>query len=258
MRIFARTPEWGRKKGKMTDTSIVSKDAPAKAVSQRRAIESVHCYSHGIGIYYLWLFLVPALMGLLVHFGIVGGRAAVWTVIFTYWAVGNVAFDLSRTAAVALAAIVAAILMAMLVAEMKWNIPLFDWIGGQLAAIPLGWTPEVQGLIYGLAGVFFFLWAYEIMDSLADGKWVFSRNEFIHMQWGRRDNSLARGQCTVAISTPDRFKWLLGFGGARIEIHAAEDNNRVHAVLENVIMGSRKGRRIHELLQATQVVKIER
>ncbi len=246
----------------MTDATVPgAKEAPAatplpKVLREKKVIEFVHCYSHGLAIYYWPLFVVPLIMGVLVHFGVVGGKAACWTVIFAYYLVGNVAFDLSRTAAFALGALVFGLVMAALFAQAQWQIPFFHWLGVQLSSIPMDWTLEVQGIFFTLAAIFFGLWCYEIVDSITDGKWVFSRNEFVHDQWGRRDKSLARGQCTVTVSTPDRFKWLLGLGGAQIEIHAAEDNNRVHAIIPNVIFGARKGRQIHALLQALQVVKL--
>lgn len=239
-------------KEKMSVTQTVSEVVPKPP----EGIESVRCYGHGLGIYLWPLFVVPLIVGGLVSLGVIEGKTAVWYVIATYAiVVSGLSFNMSRSASIICIVAVLAIVACIRVAELQWQVPLFGYIGTMLRRIPLGWTPEVQGIIYILAFIMAFLFAWELADSRADSRWMFSKNEFQHYSWGRRDAGYARGQFTLMTSTQDLIKYLLAFGGAKIDI-VNSDTRHIEATIDNIVGGSRTGARIRQMLQSINVVQV--
>lgn len=240
----------------MTDTSIASKEAPAKAASARRVLESVRCFGHGLSIYFWPLFFVPLLMEGLVDINVVDGKTAVWCIAAAYLVVASaIGFDMSRLASVAFGAVLGLLIVSVWALQLQFQLPLFGYFGNWLRSIPVGFTAEVKSFIYILAAIFAFLWLWEIGDAWADGRWHFSKMEFEHFSFGRKDAGYRATEYTLTTSTPDMLKYVLLFGGGRIEIVNSQDR-LVQATVNHVFRGSRKGRQIRAMLQSIQVVQV--
>jgi hypothetical protein len=212
---------------------------------------AVNVYERGLAVIGYPIFLTAFLLWPLTEYHLIDGKTAVWWWISAVIIVLSACFwNLNRARAVILVLFVGVLALAAYLGEAK-NVPVIAWLSQAMRSIPVGWTIEVQALIYFVSSVTFLFWVIDTIDSRINGRWEFGKNEFEHYSYGRRETSLARGQNSVLTSVPCTIKsWLL-LGGATLDITGSLDQ-RSHARLEHVFRGNAAGKRIRKLLESTQ------
>ena len=102
-----------------------------------------------------------------------------------------------------------------------------------------------------LSVLFFIMWIWTRLNS----KWRITHNEFEHYQFGRMDDSLARGAKRVRSSYPDFFELLLCLAGDLIIFDST--GRRVLRRIPHVPMLPLVRKRINRILETTAVTASE-
>ena len=98
-----------------------------------------------------------------------------------------------------------------------------------------------------LAVLYAIMWLHARVNS----KWRITHNEFEHYQFGRMDDSLARGAKRVSTSYPDFFELVVALAGDLV-IYDSVGRRELRRI-QHVPMLPLVRRRINELLESTQV-----
>ena len=219
---------------------------------KQTAISMVDCHELGQASLLYPMFVVPLLLWGATSLGL-DGKTAVWIWLATFAVVITaLVWNLNRVTTIIIVITIVLMIVSALLADSKWGIPVFPWIGEQLKRIPLSWSPEFQSAVYAIAAICGLFFVIEMISSRLDGYWIFNKNEFEHYSFGRKDTSYARGQNTVVTLTPCVLKsWLL-FGGATLQITGAQDQ-RPHAIVTHVFRGQSVGVQIRKMLESLRV-----
>jgi hypothetical protein len=122
----------------------------------------------------------------------------------------TVGFDLSRNFTIFWLVLIAGFWFMIIWLRDVKSVKIFSWIYHLIADLdPQYSAPLGLAVSIALSILYLIMWIWTRINS----KWRITHNEFEHYQFGRMDDSLARGAKRVRSSYPDFFEFLLCMAG---------------------------------------------
>ena len=164
----------------------------------------------------------------------------------------TVGFDLNRNMTIFWLVLVGGFWVAVLWLRDVKNVKLFSQIYQFFIDLNPVYSRNL-GMIVSivLSVLFVIMWFWTRMNS----KWRITHNEFEHYQFGRMDDSLARGAKRVQSNYPDFFEFLLAMAGDLIIFDSV--GKRQLRKIKHVPLLPLVRRRINTILESTLVTAAE-
>jgi len=161
-------------------------------------------------------------------------------------------FDLNRNYAVFWLVLIAGAWVGILWLRDVKSVRIFSRIYQFFAGLNPEYSPRLGAMVsIVLAVLYAVMWVWTRLNS----KWRITHNEFEHYQFGRMDDSLARGAKRVSTSYPDLFELLVCLAGELViydSVGQRELRRIPHVPLLPLVR-----RKIDRLLEATAVTPEE-
>ena len=203
-------------------------------------------YEYGKGIF-LWPLLVfcPLLAALayLQADPVVLGWAYVSLLFLVILAV---TIDVSRNTAIVFLVVFLMLLFLCLYVDEK-TMPVFQPLGQGIRSLNVRFD---AGQAWAMAIFAALIVGYSIVKSRINGRWHLTSNELQHFQFGKQDDSLARGAKTFSVEYDDWLELLLGLSGTII---VSDANTR--RVIRHVLLLPLRMRKIQKIISARVVVE---
>jgi len=221
---------------------------------------SVQPYRHEVVFYtypkfiFCWPILAMGyVLWLLNRLGWGGPEAYAWLWVVTLLLVfATIGFDLNRNFTIFWIALILLLWVSVAWLGARKNVDIFSHIYHFFADLNPSYSASL-GLMVSvpLTILYAIMWIWTRLNY----KWRITHNEFEHYQFGRMDDSLARGAKRVRTSYPDFFEFLVCLAGDLIIYDST--GRRVLRRIPHVPLLPLVRRRINSILEATAITMSE-
>lgn len=199
------------------------------------------------------LIVVGYVLWALDNWNLAGGETLAWIWAITLLVVlVTVGFDLNRNYTFFWLVLIGGIWILILWLRDVKSVRIFSDIYDFFVNLDPSYSKSLGVIIsMALSLLFLIMWIWTRLNS----KWRITHNEFEHYQFGRMDDSLARGAKRVRTSYPDFFEFLLCLAGDLV-IFDSSGRRELRRILHVPMLPLVK-KRINRILEATAITAAE-
>lgn len=207
---------------------------------------SIKFYEYGKGIF-LWPLLVFCPLLAVLAFLQVDSMVLGWTYVsLLCLVILAVTIDVSRNTAIVFLIVFLMLLFLGLYVDEK-TMPVFEPLRQGILGLKVHFD---AGQAWAMAIFAALVVGYSVIKSRLNGRWHLTPNELQHFQFGKRDDSLARGAKTFSVEYEDWLELLLGLSGTII---VSDANSR--RVVRHVLLLPLRMRKMQKIISARTVIE---